>query len=338
MRKPDLYIMTPRLPRQPSGPKNDVIELGMLTEEMGYDRVWIMETNDRDAFVWSSEIALFTKKIKIGTNIVSVYSRTPTLLAISTLTLAEIAGDRFVLGIGPGGTEILRDGHGIKLEKPLRRVRESIDIIRTLVKGERLNYEGQVFKVKRDFRLRIGVPEIKVPIYIAALNPKMIQLAGEKADGVILSHMPVEAAEDVKKNLEMGAQRSGRDPSEVEVCTNLPLAANREGAILNYRKAVAWHLVAPTYDWLISHTNYSETVTKMRKLWWEERSPEEASKLIDDDMLVTFGLGYKEEDIKSRLRKYLSADITPIADFHGITKGAEKEDIITLMKIVKSAV
>ena len=335
MSKPDFYIMTPRLPKQRGGSWNDFMGLTKFAEDQGFDRAWVMETNDRDAFSLATQMALSTKTIKIGINIVSVFTRTPTLLAMSTLTVSEVAGDRFTLGIGPGGTEIVRDGHGIVFEKPLQRVSESIDIIRRLLQGERVNYDGRIFKVRNDFRIRFSLSDIKVPIYVSALNPKMLQLAGQKANGVILSHMPLEAAEDAKREVEKGCIRAGRSLSEVEMCVNLPVGVDYDEGILNTRKAVAWHLAAKTYDWLISHTPYRNVVEEMRKLYWSRRR-EEAAALMTDDILLTFGLGYKESDIRSRISKYLAAGITPVVDTHGIRKGHEKEDIMAIAKIAIS--
>ncbi|MGH8913092.1 MAG: hypothetical protein ACRDZM_01095, partial [Acidimicrobiia bacterium] len=104
--------------------------------------------------------------------------------------------------------------------------------------------------------------------------------------------------------------------------------------IVSLRKAVAWHLAAPTYDWLISHTPYPERVSEIRSLWWsgEPGDRETAAALVDDEMLLTFGLGYTEEMIGSRIDTYLEAGVTPIIDSHGIRKQHEKEDTVRIMK------
>ncbi|HVR80213.1 MAG TPA: LLM class flavin-dependent oxidoreductase [Acidimicrobiia bacterium] len=329
--KPDFYLVTPRMRLQSPGIKNEITELTSLAESMGYDRVWIIETNDRDAFAVATEMALATESVVIGTNIVSVFTRTPTLLAMGAFTLDEISDGRFVLGIGPGGTEIVRNGHGVPFSKPLTRVSESIDIIRGLIPGDRLDYEGSQFTIKDGFRLREGARNPGMPIYISALNPKMLELSGEKADGVILSHAPIEAVAAIKERVAEGARRTGRSIEDVEICINLPVGVDEKQGILNLRKAVAWHLAAPTYDWLVSHTRYPDEVEKVRSLWWSG-SREEAASLIDDDILLTFGLGYTEDMIQTRLDSYLEAGITPIIDSHGIRKEHEKDDTVRIME------
>lgn len=332
--KPDFYLVTPRMPLQPAGISNDITDLTVLAQDLGFDRVWIIETNDRDAFAVATEMALVAERIEIGTNIVSVFTRTPTLLAMGAFTLDEISGGRFVLGIGPGGTEIVRDGHGVGFEKPLTRVKESIDVIRGLIGGERLSYQGTQFTIEGGFRLRAGARNPGLPIYISALNPKMLQLAGEVADGVILSHAPAEAAAAIREQVGHGAERAGRDRDQVEICINLPVGVEDPEGIVSLRKAVAWHLAAPTYDWLISHTPYPDRVAQIRSLWWSGEPEDRASAaaLVDDDMLLTFGLGYTEEMIRSRIDVYLEAGITPIIDSHGIRKGHEKEDTVRIMQ------
>ncbi len=335
--KPDFYLVTPRMPLQAPGLNNEITELTSVAESMGYDRVWIIETNDRDAFAVATEMALATERVVIGTNIVSVFTRTPTLLAMGAFTLDEISGGRFVLGIGPGGTEIVRDGHGVPFSKPLTRVSESIDIIRALVPGDRLDYDGSQFAISGGFRLREGARDPNMPIYISALNPKMLELSGEKADGVILSHAPIEAVTSIRERVSEGAKRSGRDPQDVEICINLPVGVDEPEGISNLRKAVAWHLAAPTYDWLVSHTSYQDEVGRIRSLWWEG-DRKEAAELVHDDILLTFGVGYTTEMIQSRIAAYLDAGITPIIDSHGIRKQHEKDDTVRIMEAAISGV
>jgi alkanesulfonate monooxygenase SsuD/methylene tetrahydromethanopterin reductase-like flavin-dependent oxidoreductase (luciferase family) len=329
--KPDFYLVTPRMPLQAPGMSNEITELTSLAEKLGFDRVWIIETNDRDAFAVAAEMALATDRITIGTNIVSVFTRTPSLLAMAAFTLDEISDGRFILGIGPGGTEIVRDGHGVPFSKPLTRVRESIEVIRALLPGDRLTYEGSQFKIKDGFRLRVGARNPEMPIFISALNPKMLELSGEKADGVILSHAPVEAVDAIRERVAEGAGRVGRSPNEIEICINLPVGADHPDGVVNLRKAVAWHLAAPTYDWLVSYTRYPDRVSEIRALWWSG-DRENAAEMIDDPMLLTFGLGYTTEMISSRIDTYLEAGITPIIDSHGIRKQHAKDDTVWIME------
>ena len=324
--KPDMYIVTPRVPRQPPGLKNYFTEMTRKAEEMGYDRAWNIETNDRDAFAQATLQVLGASSIRVGTNIVSYFSHTPTLLAMGAFALDELSGGRFILGIGPGGTQIITHGHGIEFKRPVQRCRETLEIIRPLMRGDRLTYEGKIFNIQRDFRLRIGVPEGReVPVYISAINPKMLQLAGEMADGVIMTHFPLEALGDVKKNIAIGAERSGRSPDEVHILSNQPVGVNCGDGPTNLRKAVCWHLASETFDWFVSHTEWGELRERVRQLWWDGQR-EEAAAQAQDEFVETFGLGYKDDVIQERITKYLEAGVVPVLDVHGVRKGHEEED------------
>lgn len=329
--KPDFYLVTPRMPLQAPGLDNEITELTKFAEALGFDRAWIIETNDRDAFAVATEMVLATTRIQVGTNIVSVFTRTPGLLAMGAFTLDEISDGRFILGIGPGGTEIVRDGHGVPFDKPLTRVSESLDVIRALLPGDRLTYEGSQFSIKDGFRLRVGARNPDMPVFISALNPKMLELAGEKADGVILSHGPVEAVPAIRERVAAGASWADRRAEDIEICINLPVGVDEEEGVMNLRRAVAWHLAAPTYDWLVSHTRYHDLVARIRELWWSGKR-DDAAALVEDDVLLTFGLGYTEEMIASRIDEYLAAGVTPIIDSHGIRKQSEKDDTIRIMR------
>ncbi|MFQ5692600.1 MAG: LLM class flavin-dependent oxidoreductase [Nitrospinota bacterium] len=330
--KPDMYIVTPRVPRQPAGLKNYFTEMTRKAEEMGYDRAWNIETNDRDAFAQSVLMALGASRIRVGTNIVSVFSHTPTLLAMGAFTLDEVSGGRFILGIGPGGTQIITHGHGVPFGRPVRRVRETLEIVRPLLRGERVTYKGKIFDIQRGFRLRLGVEGRRVPIYISAINPKMLQLAGEMADGVIMTHLPLEALDDVKKNIAVGAERAGRDPAEVHVLANQPVGVHRGDGPTNLRKAVCWHLASETFDWFVGHTPWGELRERVRKLWWEGRR-EEAAALAEDGFVETFGLGYKDDVIQERIVKHLEAGVVPVLDVHGVRKGHEEEDTLHVLRL-----
>ena len=330
--KPDVYIVTPRVPRQPAGLKNYFSEVTRQAEEMGYDRVWNIETNDRDAFAQSTLMALGSTKIQVGTNIVSYFSHTPTLLAMGAFALDEVSGGRFILGIGPGGTQIITHGHGIPFEKPVQRCRETLEIVRPLVRGERLTYKGKIFNIQRGFRLRLGVENREIPIYISGINPRMLQLAGEKADGVIMTHFPLEALDDIKKNIAIGAERAGRDPSEIHILANQPVGVDRGDGPTNLRKAVCWHLASETFDWFVGHTEWGELRERLRNLWWEGQR-EEAAALAEDRFLETFGLGNNDDVIQERIVKHLEAGVVPVLDVHGVRKGHEEEDTLHVLKL-----
>jgi alkanesulfonate monooxygenase SsuD/methylene tetrahydromethanopterin reductase-like flavin-dependent oxidoreductase (luciferase family) len=277
-------------------------------------------------------MVLSSTSITVGTNIASFFSRTPTLLAMGALTINEMSGGRFVLGVGPGGTQIIGDGHGVDFERPLRRARESVDIIRALLTGGRLNYEGEIFHIRRNFRLRLSPDEASIPLFMSAINPRMLELAGELADGVILTHLPLEAIPDVKLHVARGADRAGRDASSVRILANLPVGVDDPRAIVAFRRSVSLYLASETFDWLVGHTEWGELRARIRDLWWEG-DRDEAAKLASDPFLESFGLGFREDTILARSRLYLEAGVVPIFYPYGLRKGAEEIDLEHLVDL-----
>ena len=308
-------------------PAREIAEHVAYAERKGFTSAWLADDYFfRSGFTFTSLAAYLTQKVRLAISITNPYTRHPALLAMDVATLDELSGGRFILGIGPGGTQIITHGHGIEFKRPVQRCRETLEIIRPLMRGDRLTYEGKIFNIQRDFRLRIGVPEGReVPVYISAINPKMLQLAGEMADGVIMTHFPLEALDDVKKNIAIGAERSGRSPDEVHILSNQPVGFNRGDGPTNLRKAVCWHLASETFDWFVSHTEWGELRERVRQLWWDGQR-EEAAAQAQDEFVETFGLGYKDDVIQERITKYLEAGVVPVLDVHGVRKGHEEED------------
>src|SRR3979411_2129993 len=176
-------------------------------DRLGYDTCWVAEAYGWDAFTICTQLACATQRIKIGTGIVNVFRRRPALVA-------QNAG-RVVLGLGTSGHQVIEGWHGIKFERGVRRMRETIEIVRMVLKRERLNYDGEIFKLGMGLKLITHPVRESIPIYLATLTPSGVALAGELADGwlpVFFSPAPYE--EVIRPGLEKGAQKAGRPLSE----------------------------------------------------------------------------------------------------------------------------
>jgi coenzyme F420-dependent oxidoreductase len=207
--------------------KSELIQTATLAEELGFHSLWVPEMWGRDAFSLLALLAIHTKKINLGTGIISVFSRTPAIIAQTIATLDEISEGRTILGLGTSGPVVIENWHGIKFEKTLRRTREYVEIIRMILGGGRVNYSGEIFKLK-DFRLQFTPPRRDIPIYIASLGPKNIHLTGEIADGWIPFLVPKEYIQDAKKELISGAKATGRDIDQIMVCPYIPACISRD--------------------------------------------------------------------------------------------------------------
>ncbi len=207
--------------------KGELIEIAQLAENLGYDSIWVPEMWGRDAFSILGLLASHTKRIKLATGIISIYSRTPAMIAQTVATLDEISDGRIILGLGTSGPVVIENWHGVPYEKPLQRTREYVEIIRMILNSERVNYEGEIFKLK-NFRLQFKPIKKNIPIFIAAMGSKNIKLTGEIADGWIPFLVPPENLAGGKKELLSGAEKVGRNTGQIEVSPYIPAAVSQD--------------------------------------------------------------------------------------------------------------
>ncbi len=161
---------------------DDLLHFSKLGDDLEYDSVWVPEMWGRDAFSLISTIASNTEKIKFGTAVISVYSRSPALIAQTAATIDEYSSGRMMLGIGMSTVYLNENWHSMKFENPLLRTKECVEVIKEILKGEKLDYEGEIFSLKY-FKLLFKPYRENLPIYIASLGPKNIKLTSEVADG-----------------------------------------------------------------------------------------------------------------------------------------------------------
>ncbi|HXG67099.1 MAG TPA: LLM class flavin-dependent oxidoreductase, partial [Blastocatellia bacterium] len=171
--------------------RRELLECVRAADACGYDSFWLPEAWEREAFATLAEIALRTERIGIATGIINVFSRSPALIAMGAATLDEISGGRVRLGLGTSGARVIEDFHGVPYRKPLTRLKETIQIIRLLLAGERVDFEGDCFRLKR-FKLGFKPLRADIPIYVAALTPKSLRQLGHVADGWLPTHWPRE--------------------------------------------------------------------------------------------------------------------------------------------------
>src|SRR2546427_4319265 len=180
----------------------------------GYHTAWTGETGGYDAIAVMATMAAHSQRLHIGSAVVPVQTRTPTLLGMSAAALGHLAPGRVALGIGLSSRIIVEQWHGLKFSAALAQIREAVQIIRLVSAGERVNFEGTVYRVKN---FRLTAPPAPVRIVLAALGPEMLELAGEIADGVVLNWIPPEAVPASIAHLEAGARKAGRTLEGFEI-------------------------------------------------------------------------------------------------------------------------
>ncbi len=194
-----------------------VLKASKLAEDLGFHSVWVPEAWSYEQFQLLTEIALNTKTIGVATGIANVFSRSPGLLAMSAATLDEISGGRAILGLGTSGKNVVENFHGVPYKKPLTRMRETIRILRTLWRGDRLTPELSTLAELRHFKLEMTPARPDIPIYVASLQRKAINEIGRSADGWVPTFWPYAHYQAGLDWIAKGAREVGRDPSEVEL-------------------------------------------------------------------------------------------------------------------------
>jgi 5,10-methylenetetrahydromethanopterin reductase len=222
-----LFVGAPAVP--------EMVRLAQRAEERGFDSVWVAETRmTRDGFVPLAAIAAATERIALGTGIVNVYTRGPVVLAITFASLAELAPGRILMGLGAGSPLVLAP-QGVAWERPVARLREYIDVLRPLMRGEEVTREGEFLRLDgarvEDVLSSGGIGREVPPLWLGVTGRRAVELAGEVADGVLLNVcLPTEYVERSLGWLRDGAARTGRDAAEIEVAMGILTAVDRDSA------------------------------------------------------------------------------------------------------------
>ena len=277
----------------PALPLSEHRELVVRAEASGYTDLWTGETNGPDGFTPLALASAWTERVRLGTGIVGVMTRGPALLAQQAAALADASGGRFVLGIGASSDRIVSGWNAMEFSRPLSRVSESVDFLRTALDGERT---GTGFKLEQ-------APAERVPIVLAALRGKMLRLAVEKADGAFTNYLPLAGLPQVVEQLE-GA------PDGFELlCRFFCLPGDREQVEPLARFMLASYGTVPVYANFFRWLGYGDQIEEMCEAWAakdRERAIAAAPwELIEE----AFILGSPEE-MKERLKRFVDGGIT----------------------------
>ncbi|MDP6709563.1 MAG: LLM class flavin-dependent oxidoreductase, partial [Alphaproteobacteria bacterium] len=240
----------------------------------------------------------------------SVYVRTVPTIAMSAATIDQLSGGRFILGLGSSHKVQVEPEHGVAYGKPITRTRESVEIIRTLLREGRVQYDGDTVKIENfDLWFQPRAPEI--PIYLAAVFPKMTAVCGEIADGIILTRSTLKTGDEVRRNLAEGAARAGRDPSEIEVTTLLPTAvAETRGEALDLmRPGLALYAgFFPRYNQLLAAHGFPDEAAAIAAAW-AKGDREGAIAEVSDALVDATSIAGTAEECRERLEAYRQSGI-----------------------------
>jgi len=280
-------------------------------ETSGYEGIWVPEVMGTDAFTVLAAASQVTQRLRLGTGIVPLYTRTPTTLAMTIATLDALSGGRAVLGLGVSSEIIIGAWHGLPFPKPLGAMREGVDIIRRLLRNERVTADGKIFRV-RNLRPNVPVPADRtIPIYIGALNPGMLRLAGEIADGVILNWMPAAHVPRAIAAIAAGAQRAGRTLADIDiacfirVCVTDDLEAARQWM----RRELTGYAIVEAYHAYFTACGFGADSTACRDAW-QQGDRTGATQCISDTMVHALAALGSPEACRAQLLTFVEAGVT----------------------------
>jgi probable F420-dependent oxidoreductase len=276
-------------------------------ERLGYADAWSYEADGLDCFASLAPVALATR-MRLGTAIANVFTRGPATLAMSAASVAELAPGRFCLGLGAGSQPIVEAWNGGRFTLPATRVRETVQVVRAALAGERVVFQGRALSVN-GFRL-VRPPSAPVPIYVAALREGMLRVAGEVADGVILNWLAVEDVPRVVAIVREAAAKAGRDPAAVEITARLLINVDPPGpeADVGVRRHVTAYLNVPVYR---AYQQWLGRATELTAMWqaWERGDRRAAVAAVPESVMSALILRGTMADIRAHVDRYLAAGI-----------------------------
>jgi F420-dependent oxidoreductase-like protein len=302
-------------------PREDTLAFIQAADRLGYDTVWIAEAYGWDAFTVLADIAAHTERIKLGTGIVNVFSRSPALIAQSAASLDSISGGRFVLGLGTSGHQVIEGWHGVPFQRGVRRLRETMEIVRLVLRRERLVYQGEVFDLDMGLRLVTHPVRDRIPIYLATLTPSGVALAGELADGWLPVYFSPRHYETViRPRLAEGAARSGRSLVDLSICVYQSVVVTED--LDRGRDAVRPHLALYVggmgsrernyYNQLFRSYGFEDEARRVQDLYLGRRR-EEAMAALTDEMIDLVTIVGPVEECRRRLAELEAAGVAEVA-------------------------
>ena len=298
-----------------------------VAEELGYESAWVAEGHGGDQFSVLTACALGTEKIKLGTSITSVFVRTAPTIAMAAASVDYFSNGRFILGMGTSHKVQVEPEHGLEFTKPVQRLRECVDIVRGILKDSDVNYHGEIYDIDH-FDLWFEPLRKEIPLYVAAVFPKMLEICGEISQGAILTWCTLAHAELAAWHVGIGARNAGRAPGDVEVASLLPCAVsdNRDSARDLMRQPIASYAGRfPRYRKLMVDAGFPDEIEKVR-VAWQAGNIQESLNLVPGALIDKIGLVGTAGEVQEKLADYRKAGITlPIVSPRFIGDGAKEQ-------------
>lgn len=299
-----------------------VIECTKMISETNIDSIWIPETWGMENFSMLGAVSSETKSQKIGSSIINIYSRSPSTISMGAATTDTLSNGRLILGLGTSSVPIVEDFHGDKFETPVQRMREYVEIIRLSLSKKQINYSGKIFNLK-NFTLLIEPKRQSIPIYLAAINQRMVNLAWELGDGVIFYLRPLD---EMKKTIsKMQTERKIDVACQIITC----ISNNSEEAIQRAKKTLAFYIsVGKVYREFLAKNGFENETNNIFEEF-KKSGFKSNYELITDSMLNSLCISGSPEEAKVQLEKFRDTGINlPIIQFNPIGNPIESFSLL----------
>ncbi|MFI1913893.1 LLM class flavin-dependent oxidoreductase [Nocardia sp. NPDC020380] len=309
-----------------AGDWRGITEFVVEAERLGLDICWVAEAWGTDAPSPLGFLAARTERILLGSGIIQLGTRSPVLIAQTAMTLNLLSEGRFLLGLGASGPQVIEGLHGLPFARPLARMRETVEVIRSVFTGEKIDYQGEQFTIPRpggDARpMRLSLQPASVPIYLATLSPKMLELTGEVADGWLGTSFVPEGAQAYFDHLDAGLARAGRDRADLDVCQGAEInivadEAQLAAVVGSRKKELAFSLggmgsgSTNYYNNAYSRQGWADVAAQVRERW-QAGDREGATALVTDDMVLATTLIGTEDMVRERLRTWQDTGVDTV--------------------------
>jgi probable F420-dependent oxidoreductase len=286
--------------------------LAREAETRGYRTAWVGEASGAEAIVLSTLIATHTTTIKIANGVIPVQTRTPIVYGQAAATLGHLAPGRFALGLGLSSEIIVGQWHGLPFAPSIQQMREAIQIIRMAAAGERVNFDGKFYRLK-NFRLAIPAASPAPRIYLAALGPRMCELAGEVADGVLLNWLPPSAMAASVGHVGAGARRAGRSLSDIDVAVYVRTCVTDEPAAVRETLArdITGYAIVSVYARFFAECGFAEEVEAVNAAW-KAGDRAGAVKGISERVLDGLGAVGSADFCREQMNAFARTGATPV--------------------------
>ena len=303
----------------------EIVDLVVLAESLGYESAWVAEGHGGDQFAILAACAMRTSRILLGTAISSVFVRSAPTIAMAASSVADLSGGRFILGLGSSHKAQVGPEHGVAYTKPLTRTRETVAIVRALIRDGHVRFEGETIRIE-NFDLWYAPRHPDVPLYLSAVFQKGIALCGEVADGVILTRSTLATAASVRSQLADAARSVGRDAGKIEITTLLPTSVmdDRGAALAALRPGLAFYCgFFPRYNRLMAEHGFAAEAAAIAEAW--QRGDRAAGeRFVTDAMIDATSIAGTPEQCRARVEAYRQSGIdVPILSPYARGPGAK---------------